>query len=85
MQLPRPLVNQQKRMEKYSRYVDKNGRLFVLLARWCSPKFLGTGYSAVPTTVDLLDVEREALVPNLTVEQFDDFVMKNQLQRLKTK
>lgn len=70
------------RLDKYSRYIDKNGRLFVLLAAYGSPYKEGEAYGITPTTVDLLEVEKEALVPDLTVAQFEDLVNKNLLKQI---
>jgi hypothetical protein len=68
-------------MERYSRYSDKDGRLHIVLARWCSAKEVDGAMKITPKTIDLLDVGAEK-VNEVKVEDFDRFVSKGLLMRI---
>ena len=68
----------------YERYVDKDGRLFIVLNRWMNPKRAGKYYEYIPTTVDLLDVAKESS-NELQAADFERWVNKGKLMRLKPK
>jgi len=72
-------------MQKFNRYKDDKGRLFILLSKWAEVEFEpGTKTPIIkPTTVELLDVEKEALVPELTVEKLQNYIDKKLLIQIK--
>ena len=71
-------------MDKYSRYKDSQGRLFILLSKWAKIDIKDDKAKLQPTTVDLLDVGKEALVPDLTVAKMEEYIEKRMLVRVTT-
>lgn len=69
-------------MDKYSRYKDDQGRVFILLAKYSKVNIKNGDVKLEPTTVELLDVGKEALVPNITVEKMQEYIDKKLLVRI---
>lgn len=72
-------------MQKFNRYKDDKGRLFILLAKSAKIEYEGDSKTPIlkPTTVELLDVEKESLVPELTVEKMENYIEKKLLVQVK--
>lgn len=68
--------------EKYTRFVDNKGRMFILLAKWAKIERTESEINLIPTTVDLLNVNEEKLVEDLTAAQFNEFIEKGQLRKI---
>lgn len=69
-------------MDKYSRYKDDQGRVFILLAKYSKVNIKNGDIKLEPTTVELLDVGKEALVPNITVEKMQEYIDKKLIVRI---
>ncbi len=68
--------------EKFSRYKDNKGRLFIVLARWLKVEYEGKIPVITPTTVDLLNVEKEELIIK-TAAEFENYVQTGLLKRIR--
>lgn len=64
-------------MEKYSRYIDGNKRLLIVLAVW----YKVVDQKTIPTTVDILIVNEERLV-EYPVNEFEDWIEKKLITRI---
>jgi len=69
-------------MDKYSRYKDGQGRIFILLAKYSKVNVSNGAIKLEPTNVELLDVAKEALVPDLTVQKMEEYIDKKLLVRI---
>lgn len=74
-------------LEKYSRYVNKDDELFILLNKWSSVKITDNEPKITPTTCDLLDVANQKLVTKnsepLKVIELQELVKSGRLRKIK--
>ena len=74
-------------MEKFSRFVDKEDRLFILISKWASVKIVDGKVNTTPTTCDLLEVEKEKLVTvkgePLKVSELQELINSGKLRKIK--
>jgi hypothetical protein len=72
---------------KYSRWVDDDNRVFIILNKWARSEITGTGPNKnikfVPTTIDLLDVNKE-VCNEVKTEDFERWVSKGMLKKIAT-
>ena len=65
-------------MEKYSRYIDANKRLLVVLFKW--HKIVDN--TPIPTTVDILVVNEERVV-EYPISEFEGWIDKKLITKIK--
>lgn len=65
----------------YERYINKNGKLFIVIRRWHSTVMYRGNVCASPTTVEIIDVEKEQLVVVKHAE-FEERLSDGRLRRL---
>ncbi len=74
-------------LEKYSRYVNKDDELFILLNKWSTVKIVDNEPKITPTTCDLLDVAKQKLVTKngeaLKVIELQELVKSGRLRKIK--
>jgi hypothetical protein len=68
-------------MERYSRYTDSKGRLFVVLARLAKIDIKDGDIKLTPTTVELLDVHGEKTI-DMAHTDFERYVHEGYLKQV---
>lgn len=65
----------------YERYISKNSKLYIVLNRWHKATIIEGVPHFYPTTVDVLDVEKEEL-KTVTHLEFEEKLSNQKLKRV---
>lgn len=68
-------------MEKFTRYIDREGRMFIVINRWADIDIKEGEITLKPTTCDVLNVQREKLI-EFKVSEFEQMITDKFLTRV---